>query len=1205
MSKLLKSKFLLGTLVLVAALVISSSANAAITSTLKLGQRSAQVTELQNDLGVTPATGYFGTKTLAAVKAFQAAHGLVVDGIFGAKGRAALGTSPVSTTTYPAGCTSTSAYSSTTGQACTGTVTTSYPAGCTSTMGYSATTGASCNGTVTTTNPSGPLSVSLASDSPVSGTIVAGQATADLLHFALSGSGTLSSITLQRNGVSDQSTLSNVYLYNGVTRLTDGYSFNNSGVLTMSGLNIPVSGSMVLSVRADVWLSTTSYDISVGLISYTVSGGTATTVSNINGSDMHVATGASLATASIGTNTIAVASSPSVNPGTTGYTLWSAPITVGTRSLFMKSANFRVIGSAPTDALANMSLYEDGSLIGSTGSMTAVNGSSYISFNFAATPVEITTGTHTFDVRADIVKGSARNIQISLQQASDIMLTDYQVGVNVAISGTIPNQTTNQITIAQGTLSATVDTTFQTYTNTTGGATQVDIAKFKLHAYGEDVKVNTLKILPVISNTNPGANGLANVTVYFNGSPVGSQTVSWTSGNITLTPGSQMVIPAGVDSYLEVKADVREKDDVTNYTSGSISANLVAVSGGGQGINSQNNIDIPGQTGNVLSIQTGTIAIATDSNLSAVSVSPNTPNSEIGSFVVQNQSSSEGVHITNLQVTLALTTADSTNYTNLIVKAADGTLLGGSSVNLINPSFSTTGGTGSVNNIPVDFILAPTATKTLQIFADVGAATGSVQTKLYITGVGQNSKTTLCSPAITTGSVAGCSTGASAVGQTATVQAGTFENGGVVIGSSTAPQYIAVGIATPGTASGVTDATMATFNFKSTNGTATISEMKFLVTSSSGTTVSSVRVGSVSAPVVSNVAYLNGLNIVVPNGGQGLNVPAYMSYSAVGTNAAGFSGATSFVEITYVKYQVGNTAPTVLQGGDAMAASNTTTNTLIDTMSTNASAINPAGQTETLAFTTTTNVKYLQPGMKLIIARTATTPAIVEVQSIGTANFVAYTVVQGSGNATGDSVYFYSIPQTPDYASSTENCTVNGTEDCMAVVASKPTVSVIDASTLLVGGSPIKVGSVSVSADPKGDIAINTIPLTFTSSGYVTVSNSQITVKNSLDGSTITTSTSGGAGSSGSVLVNANGSDTANVNFTGGYTITAGSTTTFDIYVTPSTVSNGPNANHLSMALSSTPANFLWTDIAGGGTASAGTGTLIYNYPTNASVIND
>jgi hypothetical protein len=57
---------------------------------------------------------------------------------------------------YPAGCTSSAGYSSTTGQPCSGGG--SLPAGCTSTVGYSPTTGAKCDGGSSPSTPTGPLS---------------------------------------------------------------------------------------------------------------------------------------------------------------------------------------------------------------------------------------------------------------------------------------------------------------------------------------------------------------------------------------------------------------------------------------------------------------------------------------------------------------------------------------------------------------------------------------------------------------------------------------------------------------------------------------------------------------------------------------------------------------------------------------------------------------------------------------------------------------------------------------------------------------------------------------------------------------------------------------------------------------------------------------------------------------------------------------
>ena len=64
-------------------------------ATVRSGSRGADVTYLQQRLtalGYKPGTadGIFGSKTLAAVRAFQADHKLAVDGIVGPKTWAAL-----------------------------------------------------------------------------------------------------------------------------------------------------------------------------------------------------------------------------------------------------------------------------------------------------------------------------------------------------------------------------------------------------------------------------------------------------------------------------------------------------------------------------------------------------------------------------------------------------------------------------------------------------------------------------------------------------------------------------------------------------------------------------------------------------------------------------------------------------------------------------------------------------------------------------------------------------------------------------------------------------------------------------------------------------------------------------------------------------------------------------------------------------------
>ncbi|MCK9583278.1 MAG: peptidoglycan-binding protein, partial [Endomicrobiales bacterium] len=544
-------------------------------------------------------TSYFGPITLAAVKAFQAAKGWTPANQVGPLTRGAL-------------------------NALIGT-----PGGVTPPV---------------VVIPTGPVSATLSFDNPAAGSLINSQATADVLHINFAGTGTVTSVTLQRTGISTQNTLSNVYLYDGATRLTDGYSFNASGTLTMNGLNIAVSGSKVISVKVDTASNAVTYasSVAVALTGYTANG--TAEVANVQGNTFSIVTG-SAATAYMTTNT--ASSTASVNAGTTQYTMWSDTIQVNTRTIQLKGMNFKIIGSAPTNALANIKLFVDGVDSGVIATVAPIQGSNYAMFNFA-TPINLTTGTHTIDVRADIVTGANRTVQLSVQQAADVVLYDSQVGVNLAIesasSTAFVADSGTTVSILTGSSTLVVDPTFSGYTSITAGQTNAVIGKYTVHGYGEDVKVNTLYVVPLIKSTtdtsassgndcvtdssgtySSGTCGLNNVTLYFNGSQVGTQT-NWTDAQMqagtvmSFTLGSQMIIPAGQDSTLEVRADLQNASNLS-YTDGTILATVKYSSSynNAQGQSSSEIIDFPSAdvatTG--LTISSGSLVVSKNTGYAA------------------------------------------------------------------------------------------------------------------------------------------------------------------------------------------------------------------------------------------------------------------------------------------------------------------------------------------------------------------------------------------------------------------------------------------------------------------------------------------------------------------------------------------------------------------------------------------------------------
>lgn len=120
---------------------------------------------------------------------------------------------------------------------------------------------------------------------------------------------------------------------------------------------------------------------------------------------------------------------------------------------------------------------------------------------------------------------------------------------------------------------------------------------------------------------------------------------------------------------------------------------------------------------------------------------------------------------------------------------------------------------------------------------------------------------------------------------------------------SSQAQYIPVG-----STSGVSDASKITVNLSSTGASLTVTELKCYF--SGNNVATAVSVGSITAPVINSVAYLIGLNIIVPAGSTGINIDAYISYPPAGSSGVA-SGSTVQVQSLFAKYIGNSVAKTV------------------------------------------------------------------------------------------------------------------------------------------------------------------------------------------------------------------------------------------------------------------------------------------------------
>ena len=840
-------------------------AGVTFTRNLTVGVSGNDVKCLQQILSVTPTSGYFGPKTLAAVKAFQVANGLTAANQVGPLTRAKLNAQ----------------------------------------LG-----GVVNNNNNNNNNQTGAVSAMLAVDNPSAGALIANQATADLLHVNFVGTGLVTTVTLKRAGISDQNTLTNVYLFDGATRITDGYSFNANGQIVINGLSIAVNGSHVISVKGDVAAngvigsagSNPASSISVALVGF--NGGSTT----VQGNTMSIVVGSAASVSLNGANAVGAAT---ISAGTMGYTFWSAPVLVNTRAVLLKTANFRMIGSAPSDALANIRMYIDGVDTGKVATISTITGSNYAMFDFTSAPITLTTGSHTIDMRADVQKGSARTVQVSVQQASDFTITDPQVGVNIALGNVTvsADATAGLINIGTGTMTLTADPTFQAMTTVTGGSSNITIAKFKLHAYGEDIKITTLPVSVALSAAATPA-GIQNVQLYANGQSIGSQ-VSPTSGTAytsstctgatpgtsaytcysnSFTLGSQLVVAAGTDTVVEIRADLRNTAG-SNYTAGTINGNVTA-GGSGTAQSSQNTVTLVGLPGNVLAIQTGVLSLSKNTAYANTQTVAANSLVKVGSFNLQNLSTSESVRVTGFTVTGTTgSTSLVTDYSTIRTSETSGNAGVDAQPAVTNSPTNTT----FSNTFTVSRTLAPNESTTVDVLMGANSVpnTGTIAVGLAVTARGVSSNV------VADQTVVAGQTGIAF--NTATIATPTLATDSTL---TSAGQYVA---AAGSTAIG---ATKQTFNFVSSSGTSTIKGLKFVVTGAG--TVDSIKVGdsgtykSVQSVGGVETVSVSDLNLAVTNSGSGLNLPVYVSYSAVGNNGV-TSASTSKISLAYIEYQSGST----------------------------------------------------------------------------------------------------------------------------------------------------------------------------------------------------------------------------------------------------------------------------------------------------------
>ncbi|OGZ08428.1 MAG: hypothetical protein A3C93_01420 [Candidatus Lloydbacteria bacterium RIFCSPHIGHO2_02_FULL_54_17] len=877
---------------------------------LTVGSKGDDVTALQTILvakgfltmpaGV--AMGYFGNLTKVAVAAWQAAEGISpAAGYFGPKSRAAMNamtpaptttttTTPETTTTTTtttttstvAGCTGTTGFSPTTGQSC---AVTSLPTGCTTNVGYSPVTGLSCAATAETTTTSGGLTATLDVTSPASGTLITGQAVATLAVFkvtnASAAAAKITVLKFKRIGISSDSTLTNVYLYSGSTRLTDSaavaqsiVNFNDSAGL----VTVPAGGSVLLAIRADIAADMNGQNVGIMLTDVTSDAGTVGGLP-VSGAQHEIAALPVGATTVDFTNvTVQPAADSNVDPQT-DFRAWQKTITINNRDAVMSSFRLRQIGSISTGDLKNFRLLIDGVAVGTA--VDTVDSGGYVTWTFA-TPITLKSGGRDFKVLADIVGGSNRTFQLSLRQAGDIEIADSQLGFTVLPvvgAAAFSAMTTGIQTINQGTLSI-AKATDSLSGNVVNQGSGITLGKFTMKAQGEKLKVEYLRVSFTPHAAEAGGiaatdlTKLRNGALFANGVQIGSTAdicaddasagacaADYTQYNL----GSALVLEPGKDVTLEVRGDVFDNDGTNQMSANdTFTVNLVLGVTNVQRMTSLSYIANSAVSANQLTVAAGTLTLAKYTAFANQTITVPQTAYKIGEFRLTS-GSTEAVNLTGFALDFTNTAPSAS-----VLLITDVYIVYGGKTSQVKSTVATSSNTWSLNET-----MAVNSDMPIAVYATLGSTIDSARTIITELTVQGNS--------VNSGSSANS---AEVAGQTVTVGAGTLST--------------ALDASTPGIANvvGNSEPKIASFKYNSLNDSFTLKEIGVTVGSAGAAAIVELvfKDGATElkrVPVNVTAATATGLSVVVPyNGSKIIDV-----YAKLGTIGTGYATTSSNVAV--------------------------------------------------------------------------------------------------------------------------------------------------------------------------------------------------------------------------------------------------------------------------------------------------------------------
>ncbi|MBI5530194.1 MAG: hypothetical protein HY918_01710 [Candidatus Doudnabacteria bacterium] len=570
---------------------------------------------------------------------------------------------------------------------------------------------------------SGSVSASLAYDTPAANTVAVlasgAKSVVTLAKFSFSGNGTVTQLQVKRTGVSPDTIFSNVYLFNGDTRLTDAASVGGSSLVTFSNPNglFTINGNMTVSVVAEIPAGTSAgQTVGVQLTSFTVANGSPATVS-ISGNLMTTAVASDLAYPTFG----AVTPDGSSFDPAKDVEVFRSNVTINNRDMTMSRLIMRNIGSAQQADINNFRLRVDGTQIAQTQTMDS-NGYVYFSFS----PITLKAGTRVFSVLADVVAGSSRNFQYQIRSAADVNFVDTQYNQSVSASNTFPVGPTASNSISNGSLTIQKATDSPSG-NVTDQTSDVTLAKYTVTAYGEPMKIETLTVGATSSDASVGS--LRNGRVLINGVQYGSTaTLAKTTNNTYTTGGTSYTlnytVQPGTPVTLEIHADMYDNDGTNDLSNNdTVTAYVMTGSNNVQKMVSLGYTSVPSSSvaGNAITDVTGSVSFSKNNTYANQTAPLPQVGYKLASFNLVG-STSEDVNLNSIMIGAPAGQASTTLTALYNVKVmVNGNMFGTQKGSVaITPGTSSTGAIAS-STFSSNYTLPKNTTVSVEVYGDINA----------------------------------------------------------------------------------------------------------------------------------------------------------------------------------------------------------------------------------------------------------------------------------------------------------------------------------------------------------------------------------------------------------------------------------------------------------------------------------------------------